>query len=162
MNLQSKCYENIAETIYYSPPGIQEMIIGETLERIIARVRKDEFQKMRKEIKREMRRELKNKMIENERLLKNSLMYNYSIIIPQIVTDQVASAVENRAPENYHRLYDNVHVCAGFLESAIEISEMIAYTCVTERLSTGEDNFNRCEYYSYDISDGESDSEDSD
>ena len=78
------------------------------------------------------------KKIRNNSLVEISELY--SIIIPEIVTDIVASTVSNnRMRRNFRHIYPRIQ--ADVMDYAIEIAETIARTCIINRLETGEDDF---------------------
>jgi len=124
-SLQELCYEAIAESIYSAPAMIQEMVMGETKKLVEKRVREETA----KDVEKKVRASVFNDVVDI-----------FSIVIPEIVTDIVASTVNaNHTRKSYTSIYK--HFGEDNLEMIIGAAEKIARSCIIDRLETGEDLF---------------------
>ncbi len=105
--LQNLCYEKIADTMNDAPPLLQEMIIGETREKM--------KETLLSEIKTEMRRELLKELHLNT-------MDTVPLLVPEIMNDIIKSMTTNNQMRNdFHNLYP--HICPFMVECAVLTAE---------------------------------------
>jgi hypothetical protein len=98
-SLQELCYNNIADSINNAPPLLQEMIIGETKQR------------MRKKIK-----------IEVENKLKLDVYEALPYLVPDILSDILRTITKNNVlRKDYHKIYNNFS--KEIIDCAISIAE---------------------------------------
>ena len=109
--LQEICYNNIANTVAQAPPMIQEMVMGETSERI----RRDVRQELREEIRSEILQEQLDVQMHN-------LVSTIPIMIPEIVDDIIqAMTHQNRLRTNFIQVY--AHINPILVQVAIDTAE---------------------------------------
>jgi hypothetical protein len=105
--LQELCYQKLASTMNGAPPILQEMIMGET---------KEYFKKeIRSEVKAEVREEQKE-------LAYNDIMETVPLLVPEIMSDILASMTQNgRMRQDFRIIY--AHLSPQAVSCAIETAE---------------------------------------
>jgi hypothetical protein len=105
--LQDLCYQKIANTMNDAPPLLQEMIIGETREKMKGI--------LLSEIKTEMRKELMKELHLN-------MIDTIPLLVPEIMTDIIkAMTTHNRMRNDFHNVYP--HICPFMIECAVQTAE---------------------------------------
>ena len=107
--LQNLCYQKLADTMNNAPPLLQEMIIGETRERM--------KETLLSEIKTEMRRELLKELHLNT-------MDTIPLLVPEVMNDIIKSmTTNNRLRNDFHNVYP--HICPFMVECAVVTAEHV-------------------------------------
>ena len=123
--LQELCYDSLAESIYNAPPHIQEMVMGETKQRVEKRVREEVAKDVKKKVTIKVFKEVVDIC---------------TLAIPEFVTDIVACTVnDNRERKPYFEIYKKIG--EDNIDMLLQASETIAKRCIIDRLETGEDSF---------------------
>lgn len=102
-SLKELCLQNIADTVYNAPPGIQEIVMGETREKVEEKVRKDILPTV-------------------DLIAKENVADLYSWMIPQMISELVMTMTTNGGftIANYVNRYSNVD--SSIVEKAFEIA----------------------------------------
>ena len=109
--LQEICYNSLATTVSQAPPMIQEMVMGETRNRI----KEEVSQEIRAEIREEIRAEIQEEQTRSTTSI-------FHLLVPDIVDDIIQSMThQNRLRTNYHIVY--AHLNPNIVQGAIETAE---------------------------------------
>jgi hypothetical protein len=96
-SLSELCYQNLAKTMINAPPVLQEIIVGETSERITSKIKEKLQKKIRKDIRKEMRKEM------------NSSLLFFPHLVSEIVQDIILSMTQNnKLRTNFMEVYNSM------------------------------------------------------
>lgn len=147
--LQELCYQKLASTMNGAPPLLQEMIMGET---------KEYFKnQIRSEVKTEIQEEQKE-------ISYNDIMETVPLLVPEIMTDILASMTQNgRMRQDFRMIY--AHLSPQSVACAIETAENAVRNLDERYIHNSFGNISQINYetddgYSEDNMLGSSDDED--
>jgi polyribonucleotide nucleotidyltransferase len=130
--LKQICHENIAQTMLSAPPDLQEMIIGETKDRIIEKVKEEvrneirlemklelqlQFEQMKEHIRKEIENNLRNEIMNFLPDLVSEIIKDTNLVdqvhndypdIPEYITTiaiDIATNIVDELPKNTHSVY---------------------------------------------------------
>jgi hypothetical protein len=110
--LQEMCYNQLAKSMETAPPLLQEMVMGETCQRV--------KENMKKEVREEM-------MPEVEKEVKKSMCNILPYLIPEIMQDIISAMTEDgRMRRNFRDEY--IHLGSDVIECAIQTAETAVTT----------------------------------
>lgn len=125
-SLYDLCQKNIADSIFESPPLIQESIIGET-KKII-------YERVKNEVKEEV---YQYRMNEEKKKIMKEVNDSYSLLLPQIVIDITRATLRGGERVNYRDTW-GACIDSDLLNSLIETAETISNICVVQTVEMGE------------------------
>ena len=139
-SLQDLCHLSIANSIMSAPPVIQEILMGETSERIKEKLKDEAVEEVKKDIRDNMYKILHH-------------------LVPEIMNDIISSlTTAGRVRRNFREVYANLD--PEMIECAINIAETTVQTM--EQYYVHRVMNNNQQYYDYDYSESEPEYPDSD
>lgn len=104
-SLRELCYQNIATSIYNIPPHLQEMVIGETKERIREQVREELINEIKAEEK-----------------ARKEMLSTITYLVPDIMKDIILAMTNNNENrKDFYQIWSNIPV--ETISAAIQIAE---------------------------------------